>query len=48
VDVKVARPLVEGLTTETVVTDRSGAEPFGITPEPFDETLRRALAEEVR
>lgn len=46
VDVKVARPLVEGLTTETVVTDRSGAEPFGISPEPFDEALRRALAEE--
>lgn len=48
VDVKVARPLVEGLTTETVVTDRSGAEPFGISPEPFDEALRRALAEESR
>jgi uncharacterized protein YbjT (DUF2867 family) len=48
VDVKVARPLVEGLTTETVVTDRSGAEPFGLFPEPFDEALRRALAEEDR
>ncbi|HET7484999.1 MAG TPA: NAD(P)H-binding protein [Solirubrobacterales bacterium] len=46
VDVKVARPLVEGLTTATVVTDPSGAEPFGISPEPFDEALRRALAEE--
>lgn len=46
VDVKVARPLVEGLTTATVVTDPSGAEPFGISPESFDETLRRALAEE--
>ncbi len=46
VDVKVARPLVEGLTTATVVTDPSGAEPFGIAPEPFDEALRRALAEE--
>jgi uncharacterized protein YbjT (DUF2867 family) len=46
VDVNVARPLVEGLTTATVVTDPSGAEPFGITPEPFDEALRRALAEE--
>jgi uncharacterized protein YbjT (DUF2867 family) len=45
VDTKVARPLVEGLTTETVVTDPSGAEPFGISPEPFDEALRRALAE---
>ncbi len=46
VDTKVARPLVEGLTTSTVVTDPSGAEPFGISPEPFDEALRRALAEE--
>ncbi len=46
VDTKVARPLVEGLTTETVVTDPSGAEPFGISPEPFDEALRRAFAEE--
>lgn len=48
VDTKVARPLVEGLTTPTVVTDPSGAEPFGISPEPFDEALRRALAEEAR
>jgi uncharacterized protein YbjT (DUF2867 family) len=46
VDTKVARPLVEGLTTRTVVTDPSGAAPFGISPETFDEALRRALAEE--
>jgi uncharacterized protein YbjT (DUF2867 family) len=46
VDTKVARPLVEGLTTATVVTDPSGAAPFGISPEPFDEALRRALVEE--
>jgi uncharacterized protein YbjT (DUF2867 family) len=46
VDTNVARPLVEGLKTATVVTDPSGAEPFEITPAPFDETLRRALAEE--
>ncbi len=46
VDTGVARPLVEGLTTATVVTDPSGAAPFGISPEPFDETLRRALEEE--
>jgi uncharacterized protein YbjT (DUF2867 family) len=46
VDTKVARPLVEGLVTETVVTDASGAEPFGIMPLSFDESLRRALAEE--
>jgi uncharacterized protein YbjT (DUF2867 family) len=46
VDTNVARPLVEGLKTATVVTDPSGAEPFGVEPAPFDETLRRALAEE--
>jgi hypothetical protein len=43
VDTKVARPLVEGLRTATVVTDPSGAESFGIEPESFDEALRRAL-----
>lgn len=48
VDTSVARPLVEGLTTATVVTDPSGAAPFGISPEPFDEVLRRALEEEGR
>jgi uncharacterized protein YbjT (DUF2867 family) len=48
VDVKVARPLVEGLTTPTIVTDSSGAELFDVSPEHFDETLRRALAEEER
>jgi uncharacterized protein YbjT (DUF2867 family) len=46
VDTKVARPLVEGLTTATVVTDPSGAGPFGIEPESFDVALRRAVAEE--
>jgi uncharacterized protein YbjT (DUF2867 family) len=46
VDTNVARPLVEGLTTATVVTDPSGARAFGIEPLPFDEVLRRALAEE--
>jgi uncharacterized protein YbjT (DUF2867 family) len=46
VDTNVARPLVEGLKTATVVTDPSGAEPFGITPALFDETLTQALTEE--
>jgi uncharacterized protein YbjT (DUF2867 family) len=46
VDTNVARPLVEGLTTETIVTDPSGAEPFGIVPLSFDDALRRALQEE--
>jgi uncharacterized protein YbjT (DUF2867 family) len=48
VDTKVARPLVEGLTTETVVTDDSGARLFSIKPLGFDKTLRMALAEEQR
>jgi uncharacterized protein YbjT (DUF2867 family) len=46
VDTNVARPLVEGLKTATVVTDVSAAEPFGIAPASFDETLQRALAAE--
>jgi uncharacterized protein YbjT (DUF2867 family) len=46
VDAGVARPLVEGLATETVVTDRSGAALFDVEPVSFDETLRRALAED--
>jgi len=46
VDTNVARPLVEGLRTATVVTDPSGAAPFGIAPLSFDETLRRALRED--
>jgi uncharacterized protein YbjT (DUF2867 family) len=46
VDAGVARPLIEGLSTPTVVTDRSGAAPFGIEPVPFAEALRRAREEE--
>jgi uncharacterized protein YbjT (DUF2867 family) len=46
VDTRVARPLVEGLRTATVVTDPSGAEPFGIATLPFDDALRRALEED--
>lgn len=46
VDTNVARPLVEGLTTETIVTDPSGAAPFGITTLAFDAALKRALEEE--
>jgi uncharacterized protein YbjT (DUF2867 family) len=43
VDAGVARPLVEGLSTETVVTDPSGARLFDVEPRPFAETLDRAL-----
>jgi uncharacterized protein YbjT (DUF2867 family) len=46
VDVGVARPLIEGLRTETVVTDSSGAEAFDIAPVGFDVALRRAIAED--
>ena len=46
VDAGVARPLIEGLSTPTTVTDPLGASPFGIEPVPFAEALRRALAED--
>lgn len=46
VDTKVARPLVEGLRTATVVSDPSGARLFAVQPMGFDEALQRALAEE--
>ena len=46
VDTNVARPLVEGLTTATVVTDPSGASAFAIEPVSFDEALALALAQE--
>jgi uncharacterized protein YbjT (DUF2867 family) len=46
VDTNVARPLIEGLTTATIVTDPSGASAFAIAPLPFDEVLRRALEED--
>ncbi len=46
VDPGVVRPLVEGLSTETVITDPSGAALFDIKPAGFDEALRRALAED--
>jgi uncharacterized protein YbjT (DUF2867 family) len=46
VDPGVARPLVEGLSTKTVVTDPSGAALFDVDPLPFAEALERAIAEE--
>ena len=45
VDAAVARPLIEGLSTPTKVTDPSGAARFVLDPAPLDETLERALAE---
>lgn len=46
VDAGVARPLIEGLSTRTVVTEPTGAGLFDVEPEPFSEALRRARAEE--
>jgi uncharacterized protein YbjT (DUF2867 family) len=48
VDAGVARPLIEGLSTETVVTDRGGAELLDIDPAPFRESVRRALTRDRR
>ena len=39
VDAGVARPLVEGLSTPTTVTDSSGAELFDVHPMPFMDAL---------
>lgn len=46
VDAAIARPLIEGLSTPTTVTDPAAAEPFGISPMPFDDALRRALLDD--
>jgi len=44
IDAGVARPLIEGLSTETTVTDHSGAALFDVAPLAFEEALRRAVA----
>jgi len=46
VDAGVARPLVEGLSTPTTVTDNSGAELFDVHPMPFGDALHKALDED--
>ena len=46
VDTGVARPLIDGLRTDTVVTDPDGAALFEIEPISFRRALARALAEE--
>jgi uncharacterized protein YbjT (DUF2867 family) len=43
VDAGVARPLVEGLSTPTVVTDPSGARLFDVKPADVETALRRAV-----
>jgi uncharacterized protein YbjT (DUF2867 family) len=46
VDAEIARPLIEGLSTPTRVTDPSGAAAFEIEPVSFPEALSRALDED--
>jgi uncharacterized protein YbjT (DUF2867 family) len=46
VDAGVARPLIEGLSTDTTVTDPSGMELFDIQPISFQQALREAITEE--
>jgi uncharacterized protein YbjT (DUF2867 family) len=46
VDAGVAKPLIEGLSTETIVTDPGGAELFDVEPMGIDDALKRAIAEE--
>ena len=46
VDAGVARPLIEGLSTDTTVTDPSGMGLFDFQPRSFARALREALAEE--
>lgn len=43
VDAAVARPLIEGLATETTVSDPSGMALFGVEPTPLATALRVAL-----
>ena len=45
VDAGVARPLVEGLSTDTTVTDPSGMALFDFEARSFDDALRDALRE---
>ncbi|MGZ8667712.1 MAG: NAD(P)H-binding protein, partial [Solirubrobacterales bacterium] len=46
VDAGVAKPLIEGMSTETIVGDRSGMELFDVIPTPLEEAMKAAFAEE--
>ncbi|HEY5189761.1 MAG TPA: NAD(P)H-binding protein [Solirubrobacteraceae bacterium] len=46
VDAGVARPLIEGLSTDTTVTNPAGMGLFDFTPRSFAQALREAIAEE--
>ncbi|MET0751479.1 MAG: NAD(P)H-binding protein [Solirubrobacterales bacterium] len=45
VDAGVAKPLIEGLATETIVTDPSGMALFEVEPTPLPQAMRAALTE---
>lgn len=45
VDVGVARPLVEGLSTETVVTEPGGMELLGVEPSSLETAMKKAADE---
>ena len=47
VDADIARPLIEGLSSTTIVTDETGMSLFDIQPAPLIETLRKARTEEI-
>jgi uncharacterized protein YbjT (DUF2867 family) len=47
-DQRVAAELTRSLVVDTVVTDPSGARPFGIHPEPIPVALQRALEDSER
>ena len=47
VDAGVARPLVEGLSTPTVVTDPSGAQLFDVDPMSIEKALRSAVEDDL-
>jgi uncharacterized protein YbjT (DUF2867 family) len=46
VDAEVAKPLIEGAATETVVKDPSGMELYDVSPTTLDTAMRAALAED--
>jgi len=46
VDAGVARPLIEGLATDTTVTDPSGMALFDFRPRSFEQALHDAISEE--
>jgi len=46
VDAGVARPLIEGLSTDATVTDPSGMALFDFRPRSFEQALHDAISEE--